>query len=178
MFSFLKPFFEIIKQALPFIVCAIIFLFFHLWQQSKKDLENAETVANFSESHFAVSKELLKLQLENKWNDSILTANGYKPKNVQSITNIHYHKTEIVNKDSVVTVTDSTVCVDYVHKGWSLKGCNGTYTDDRDLKATGFVINQPTKKFLGIIPYRKKPILKAWTSYGDSINVTLVTKPQ
>jgi len=175
MFSFIGPALELIKKIFPFIICGVIFFLFHLWQSSKQDLENAETIAGFKESHFAISKELLKEQLQNEWNDSILNANGYKPKNVQAVTNIHYHKTEIINKDSVVKITDSSICVDYVHKGWSLKGCDGTYVDDRDLKATGFVINQPTKHFL-FIKYCKKPTLKAWTSYGDTLDISLIQK--
>lgn len=175
MFSFITPLLEIIKKILPFIVCGVIFLLFHLWQQSKKDLENAETVAGFEESRFAISKELLKAQLENSWNDSILKANGYKTKNVQAVTNIHYHKTEVVKSDSVVTVKDSSICVDYNYKGFKLSGCNGTYTDDRDFSATGFVINQPTRKFL-FIKYRKRLILKAWTNYGDTLQVSLIQK--
>jgi hypothetical protein len=169
------PILDFIKNLFPFIVCGVIFLLFHLWQKSQQELENAKTIAGFKESHFAISKDLLKEQLQNKWNDSILTTNGYKTKNVQAVTNIHYHKTEIVSKDSVVTIMDSSVCIDYNYKGFKLSGCNGTYTDDRDFAATGFVINQPTKRFL-FIKYRKRPILKAWTSYGDTLNVSLIQK--
>lgn len=175
MFAFIGSLLEIIKKAFPFIVCGVIFYLFHLWQTTKHDLENAETIAGFKESNYAISKELLKEQLEDHWNDSILSANGYKTKNVEAVTNIHYHKTEVVKKDSVVTIKDSSVCVKYNHKGWELNGCDGTYVDQRDFKATGFVINQPTKKFL-FIKYRKKPILKAWTNYGDTLKVSLIQK--
>lgn len=175
MFSFITPLLEIIKRAFPFIICGIIFFLFHLWQSEKKERENEKTIAGFKESNYAISKELLKQQLENKWNDSILKANGYKPNNVQAITNIHYHKKETVIKDSIVTIKDSSVCVDYNYKGFKLSGCNGAYIDERDFAATGFVINQPTKKFL-FIKYRKKPILKAWTSYGDTLQVNLIQK--
>lgn len=175
MFSFVGPALELIKKIFPFIICGVIFYLLHLWQSEKKDRENAETIAGFKESNFAISKELLKQQLEDHWNDSILNANGYKPKNVQAVTNIHYHKTEVVNKDSVVTIKDSSVCVNYDHKGFKLSGCDGTYVDERDFSATGFVINQPTKKFL-FIKYRKRPTLKAWTSYGDTLQVNIIQK--
>jgi len=175
MFSFIGPLLEIIKKAFPFIICGIIFYLFHLWQTEKKDRENAETIAGFKESNYAISKELLKRQLKDHWNDSILDANGYKPKNVEAVTNIHYHKTIVVKDTSVVKITDTSVCVDYNYRGWSISGCNGVYQDDRDFKATGFVINQPTKKFL-FIKYCKKPILKAWTNYGDTLQVSLIQK--
>lgn len=169
------PIFKFLEKIFPFIICGIIFFLFYLWQTEKQDRKNAETIAGFKESNFAISKELLKAQLENSWNDSILKANGYKTKNVQAVTNIHYHKTEVVKSDSVVTVKDSSICVDYNYKGFKLSGCNGTYTDDRDFSATGFVINQPTKKFL-FIKYCKRPILKAWTNYGDTLQVSLIQK--
>jgi len=166
----------LLRQAFPFIICGVIFLLYHLWQQSQQELENAKTIAKFEDSRFAISKQLLQEQLENKWNDSILKENGYKPKNVQAVTNIHYHKTEVVYDTSVIKTTDTSVCIDYNHKGFKLSGCNGVYTDEREFEATGFVINQPTKKFL-FIKYRKEPILRAWTKYGDSLKISLVTKP-
>ncbi len=156
------------------IFCAFGYVYARM-EHEKSMREKAEQKLNLIDNNYGQGKDLLKSELKDPRVDSLLNANKIKLKNVQAITNIEYHYHNTFKSDSLVKFKDTSICVDYNYKGWSLKGCNGSYEDDRTFKATGILHRKPTKHFL-FVKYAKKPVLQSWTEYGDTLNIKLVEK--
>lgn len=134
-----------------------------------------ENKINLQVNNYGKGPSILKEYIQDPRIDSLLKIARIKPKNVQAITNVEYHSHTHFKSDSIVRITDTSVCVEYEYKGWSLRGCNGTYEDDRVFKATGILHRKPTKKLL-FIKYCKKPVLQSWTEYGDTLQINLIEK--
>jgi len=140
-----------------------------------KKIDKLENKINLQTNNYGKGNELLKQELKDPRIDSLLDLAKIKPKNVQSITNVHYHTNNTFKSDSLIRIGDTSVCVEYNYKGFKLSGCNGLYKDERTFNATGILHMKPTKKFL-FIHYRKKPILQSWTEYGDTLDISLVER--
>lgn len=140
-----------------------------------KQIDKLENKINLQDNNYGKGNSILKQELKDPRIDSLLQLHSIKPKNVQSITNVHYHTHNTIRNDSIVTRTDTSICIDYYYKGWNLHGCNGLYVDNRDFNATGVLHRKPTKHFL-FIKYGKVPVLNAWTEYGDTLQMKLIEK--
>ncbi len=172
--SAIKPIISFFEKILPYLIGGlVIWVLIKLYDQKAK-IEELNTVVSFHENAYASSEEMLKKTV--RLNDSLLRAHDIKPKSVEKVIGIRYYTQNNFSDTTIVSGNDTMKCIDVNIKGVSVKGCNGSYTLTQDFTATGFVYMKNTKKFLGIFPYKKKPVLKAWTSYGDSVNVTLIEK--
>lgn len=141
-----------------------------------KKIDKLENKINLQTNNYGRGKEGLKQELKDPRIDSLLGLARIKPKNVQSITHVHYTTNNTFKSDSLIRISDTSVCIDYNYKGFKLSGCNGLYNDERTFNATGILHMKPTKHLLGIIHYRKKPVLQSWTEYGDTLDISLVER--
>ncbi len=145
------------------------------FNKMNKTIDRLENKINLQENNYGKGKQLIVQEMKDPRVDTLLKLAKIKPKNVQAITNVHYHNSTIVKNDSIIAVNDTSVCIDYNYKGFRLSGCNGVYEDDRTFNATGILHRKPTKKFL-FIHYCKKPVLQSWTEYGDTLQINLIER--
>lgn len=164
-----------IKLVIVILVFAAFGFLYAEYTHEKNMREKAEEKINLQENNYGKGSDLLSSELKDKTIDSLLKSQAIKPKNVQSITNIHYHYAGVIKDTTIVVNGDSSKCIEYNNKGIKISGCKGLYSIQQDFTATAVLHLKPTKHFL-FIKYKKKPTLQAWTAWGDSLNIKLVEK--
>lgn len=156
------------------LILIIGYLFVEL-RISQTKSEKLEQKINLQDNNYGSGSQLLKSEIKDPRIDSLLKANSIKPKNVDKLISVTYSTTNHFGDTTIVANGDTSKCIEYNHKGVSISGCKGSYELTENFNATGILNRKPTKKFL-FIKYRKKPVLQAWTAWGDTLQIKLVEK--
>lgn len=138
--------------------------------------EDNKQMMNFIENNNAQNDKILKHFFRS---DSLVSAiakeHGVKERNVETITKINFRDSWRFKDTLIVRNNDTTRCINVKHKDVTISGCDGNYVFKRDFSAVGFVHKEKQKGFFGFLK-RKEEKLDAWTPYGDTLDIKLISR--
>ncbi len=152
------PIFDFLKQIFPFVLAALIVFLFMSWRHSEEERQRLED--NKLSNVEYLSKSEMKDILDT------LNKTGIKDKNIKEFTSVKTETKTYIHttlKDSTRYDLVKLKCIDYKDKFNVLKGCfEDSILVQHNDQLSIVLHRKPTKKFLGIIPYKKIDTLEVF----------------